>query len=106
MHQYPLWKSVTVLVALLLAVRLARPNLCGEAPALQMSRKDRAPFTGSMIPEFEQLLGREGIAYTDAFTDSDGRLSIRFDAVESQLAARDAIRQAYEGQFAIATTIA
>jgi len=106
MHQYPLWKSVTVLVALLLALVLALPNLFGEAPALQMSRKDRAPFTGSMIPEFEQLLGHEGIAYTDVFADSDGRLSIRFDAVENQLAARDAISQAYEGQFAIATTIA
>ena len=106
MHQYPLWKSVTVLVAVLLSLVLALPNLFGESPALQLSRKDRAAFTEAQVPEFEQLLVRDGIAHEDAHADSDGRLSIRFESVESQLAARDAISSAYEGQFAIATTFA
>ncbi len=55
MHQYPLWKSVTVLVVMLLAILLALPNLFGEAPALQMSRKDRAAFTRihELDPDFD-----------------------------------------------------
>ncbi len=106
MHQYPLWKSVTVLVAVLLSLVLALPNVFGESPALQLSRKDRAPFTEAQVPEFEQLLGRDGLAFSDVHADSDGRLSIRFESVESQLAARDAISKAYEGQYAIATTFA
>jgi len=106
MHQYPLWKSVTVLVVMLLAILLALPNLFGEAPALQMSRKDRAAFTSESVPEFEQLLQRESIAFEDGYVDSDGRMWIRFDDVEQQMAARDAIQKAYEGEFAVATTFA
>jgi len=106
MHQYPLWKSVTVLVVMLLAILLALPNLFGEAPALQMSRKDRAAFTSESVPEFQQLLSGQSIAFEDAYVDGDGRMWIRFDDVEQQLAARDAIQKAYEGQFAVATTFA
>jgi len=106
MHHYPLWKSVTVLVVLLVAFILALPNVFGEAPALQMSRKDRAAFTDGSVGEFGQLLGRESIAFDDAFVDDDGRMWIRFAGVEQQLAARDAIQKAYEGQFAVATTFA
>jgi preprotein translocase subunit SecD len=106
MHQYPLWKSITVLVVLLLAILFALPNLFGEAPALQMSRKDRAAFTSESAPEFERLLTQESIAFEDSYLDADGRMWIRFDEVEQQMAARDAILKAYEGQFAIATTFA
>ena len=106
MHQYPLWKSVTVLVVMLLAVLLALPNLFGEAPALQMSRKDRAAFTSESVPEFQQFLSGQSIAFEDAYVDGDGRMWIRFDDVEQQLAARDAVQKAYEGQFAVATTFA
>jgi len=105
MHHYPLWKSVTVVVVVLLAIVLALPNVFGETPALQMSRKDRAAFTEASLPEFGQLLEREGIPFDDSFVDPDGRAWIRFSEVEQQLAARDAIQKAYEGQFAIATTI-
>ena len=106
MHQYPLWKSVTVLVVMLLAILLALPNLFGEAPALQMSRKDRAAFTSESVPEFQQFLSGQSIAFEDAYVDGDGRMWIRFDDVEQQLAARDAVQKAYEGQFAVATTFA
>jgi len=106
MHQYPLWKSMTVLVVVLLSILLALPNLFGEAPALQMSRKDRAAFTSESVPEFEQLLSREAIAFEDSYVDGDGRMWIRFDDVEQQMAARDAIQKSYEGQFAVATTFA
>jgi preprotein translocase subunit SecD len=106
MHQYPLWKSATVLAVLLISIILALPNVFGETAALQMSRKDRAAFTSASIGEFEQLLGREGVAYEDAYVDADGRMWIRFDDVEKQLQARDAIQKAYEGEFAVATTFA
>jgi preprotein translocase subunit SecD len=106
MHQYPLWKGVTVLLVMLLAILFALPNLFGEAPALQMSRKDRAAFASDSAAEFEQLLARESIAFEDSYVDDDGRMWIRFSDVEQQMAARDAIQKAYEGQFAVATTFA
>ena len=106
MHQYPLWKGVTVLLVMLLAILFALPNLFGEAPALQMSRKDRAAFASDSAAEFEQLLARESIAFEDSYVDDDGRMWIRFSDVEQQMAARDAVQKAYEGQFAVATTFA
>ncbi|MBS1200086.1 MAG: SecD export rane protein [Proteobacteria bacterium] len=106
MHQYPLWKSMTVLAIVLASILLALPNVYGETAALQMSRKDRAAFTGADAGQFEQLLAREGIAYEDLYADADGRMWIRFDGVERQLEARDAINKAFEGQFAVATTFA
>jgi len=106
MHHYPLWKSMTVLVVMLVALVLALPNVFGETPALQMQRKDRTAFTTSQVPEFRKLLDGDHIAYKDAYVDSEGRMWIRFSDVEEQLAARDAIQKAYEGQFAVATTFA
>ncbi len=106
MHQYPLWKSMTVLAVMLLAIIFALPNLFGETAALQLSRKDRAAFTEATSGEVERLLNEQSIPFEDAFVDGDGRLWIRFEEVDNQLAARDAINKAFEGQFAVATTFA
>ena len=37
MNRYPLWKYVTIVVALLIALLYALPNLYGEAPGVQVS---------------------------------------------------------------------
>ncbi|MBX3702967.1 MAG: protein translocase subunit SecD [Steroidobacteraceae bacterium] len=106
MRHFPAWKSVMVLVVMLLAALIALPNVFGESPALQLSRRDRAAFTEAAIPEFGGLLGGAGIAFESAAVDRDGRLLIRFADVTQQLQARDLIARQYEGQFAIATTFA
>jgi preprotein translocase subunit SecD len=105
MTTYPLWKRITVLVVMLAALLLALPNFFGEAPALQLSRKDRGLFEPAATAQFEQLLRREGIPYDDAYV-RDGRLWLRFVGVTEQLRARDAIERQWEGQYAVATTFA
>ena len=37
MNRYPLWKYVTIVVALLIASLYALPNLFGEAPGVQVT---------------------------------------------------------------------
>ncbi len=106
MFKFPVWKSVTVLVVMLLATLLALPNVFGESPALQLSRRDRAAFTPDSIAEFEKLLTTSGMPFEQVKIDDAGRLWIRFEDVDKQLAARDLIAQQYEGQYAIATTFA
>ena len=106
MSKFPVWKSVTVLVVMLIATLVALPNVFGESPALQLSRRDRAEFTEAAIPEFGSLLGSAGVPYDAVTIDDAGRLWIRFAGVDQQLKARDLIAQRYEGQFAIATTFA
>src|SRR5258706_383865 len=46
MNRYPLWKSLLFAGVMLLALVLALPNVFGEAPALQLSRKDGELFAG------------------------------------------------------------
>ena len=91
---------------LLVAMLLALPNIYGESPALQLSRRDRAVFDAAAVTEFESLLRGVPIPFEETYVDDDGRLWIRFGAVADQLKARDLIQSSYEGQFAIATTFA
>ncbi len=106
MQRYPFWKGALLSALMLAAILLALPNVYGESPALQLSRRDRATFDAAAVTEFESLLRGEQIPFEEAFVDDAGRLWIRFDAVPGQLAARDLIQGRYEGQFAIATTFA
>ncbi len=106
MQRYPLWKGVLLGALMLAAILLALPNLYGESPALQLSRRDRVVFDAASVTEFEGLLRGAQIGFEESYVDADGRLWIRFKAVPEQLKARDLIQSRYEGQFAIATTFA
>ena len=51
MQRYPLWKGVLVAAVTVAAILIALPNLYGESPALQLSRRDRAEFTPDSVTE-------------------------------------------------------
>ena len=106
MHAYPVWKSLTVLVVLLLSVLFALPNVFGEAPALQMTRKDRVAIDASAVGEVRDLLRAESVVFDEAFRDEAGRMWVRFDDVEEQMRARDLVNRTFEGRYAVATTFA
>jgi preprotein translocase subunit SecD len=106
MNRYPLWKSLLFAAVMLLALVLALPNVFGEAPALQLSRKDGELFVGNTaVQQFRDLLEREKVAIDTAFVQ-DGRIVLRFADVPSQLKARDLIEASAPGAYAIATTFA
>jgi preprotein translocase subunit SecD len=106
MNRYPLWKSLLFIGVMLVALLLSLPNLFGEAPALQLSRKDREPFGGpAAVQQFEALLKRENVVYDTAYLQ-DERVIIRFPDVPGQLRARDLIENSAPGTYAIATTFA
>jgi preprotein translocase subunit SecD len=106
MARYPLWKGILLSAILLAGLLLALPNVYGESPALQLSRRDRAPVDETAASQIETALKGAGIAYDERFIDGDGRLWLRFGAVPAQLAARDLIQRQAEGQYAIAMTFA
>ncbi|MCZ8132315.1 MAG: protein translocase subunit SecD [Steroidobacteraceae bacterium] len=106
MNRYPLWKSLLFAVTMLIALLLALPNVFGEAPALQLSRKDGELFEGAdAVQPFADLLTREKVTFDDAHT-ADGRVVIRFPDVPTQLRARDVLEASAPGRYAIATTFA
>jgi preprotein translocase subunit SecD len=106
MNRYPLWKSLLFAAVMLLALVLALPNVFGEAPALQLSRKDGELFVGATaLQQFRDLLARDNLVPDTAFVQ-DGRIVLRFQDVPSQLKARDLIETSAPGAYAIATTFA
>jgi preprotein translocase subunit SecD len=101
MHTYPAWRLWLVAVVVAAALLLALPNVFGDAPALQLSRDDRAAFTDQNQAAVNGILEQQGIAVDAAWLEGD-RLVLRFDAVEQQLLARDAIKAAAPREYLIA----
>ena len=101
MHNYPAWKIWLVAIVMLVALLLALPNVFGEAPALQLSRNDRAAFNDQTQAAVTGILAGKGVPVDAEYREGD-RLVLRFDSVERQLAARDAIRTAAPREYLIA----
>jgi preprotein translocase subunit SecD len=105
-QRYPVWKGVLVAAVTVAAILIALPNLYGESPALQMSRRDRAQFTPESVTEISGALQGAKIPAEEVYVDDEGRLWARFARVDDQLKARDLIQGRSGGQYAIALTSA
>ncbi len=101
MHSYPAWKIWLFFIVMLVALLLAMPNFFGEGPALQLSRNDRAAITEQGRDEVSGMLAGRSLEPAAAYLEDD-RLVLRFDSVEQQQAARDAIREASPDEYLIA----
>jgi preprotein translocase subunit SecD len=101
MHTYPAWKIWLVAIVLLAALVLALPNVFGEGPALQLSRNDRTAFTDQTQAAVTGILSGKAIPVEAEYREGD-RLVLRFDTVDDQLKARDAIRAAAPREYLIA----
>jgi preprotein translocase subunit SecD len=101
MHSYPAWRLWLVAIVMLLALVLALPNVFGEAPALQLSRDDRAPFNEQSQAGVTAVLAAKGIPVEAAHLEGD-RLVLRFANAEQQLAARNTIQQGTKGEYLVA----
>src|SRR5574343_1093828 len=94
MNRYPLWKYVTIVVALLIATLYTVPNFFGEAPAVQLSAAQATvKLDTSSVVAVEQALAAQGL--TAAAVQFDGQsVKARFDSTDDQIKARDAIDRA------------
>ena len=106
MQRYPLWKGVLLAAIMVAAVLFALPNVYGESPALQLSRRDRGTFDAASAASIRDELAKATIPADEVYVDGDGRLWARFERVDDQLKARDLIQREHEGQYAIALTSA
>ena len=101
MHTYPAWRLWLVAIVMAVALVLALPNVFGDAPALQLSRDDRAAFNEQTQATVTGILESKGIPVDAAWLEGD-RLVLRFDDAAQQLAARDAITGAAPREYLIA----
>ncbi|WP_028602880.1 protein translocase subunit SecD [Ottowia thiooxydans] len=94
MNRYPLWKYAVIVVALLVAVIYALPNLFGEAPAVQVSAgKTTTKIDISTQERVEQALKSAGVEPSMLTLDA-GSVRARFATPDEQLKAKDALERA------------
>ena len=98
MNRYPLWKYLTVLVALILGVLYTLPNFFGESPAVQISSaKSTVKVDPDMLGRVQGLLQQGGIASNGSSFERNGPVGtvrFRFANTDVQIQARDLIERA------------
>lgn len=94
MNRYPLWKYVTLVVALLIATLYTLPNFFGEAPAVQVSAgKATVKLDVGMVTRVQEALATHNLQ-AQAIQFDGNSVKARFDSTDVQIKARDAIDQA------------
>src|SRR5690554_6966683 len=98
MNRYPLWKYLTVLVALVLGVLYTLPNFFGESPAVQVSSaKSTIKVEPEMLQRVQSLLQQADITTTGSSFERNGpvgTIRFRFANTDIQIKARDLIERA------------
>ena len=105
MNQYPLWKYLLVLAALLAGLIYTLPNLYGESPAVQVS-----PLRTSLKAD-AALQDRVGSILKAANLDpelvmlEDNSVKARFASTDSQLKAKDALAKQLGEDYVVALNL-
>jgi preprotein translocase subunit SecD len=93
MNRYPLWKYLIILVALVIGLLYALPNLFGEAPAVQVSpARSSVKVDETTVTRVEQALERQSLKATQIQFEGSS-VKARFDTTDNQIKARDAIEK-------------
>ncbi len=92
MNRYPLWKYITIAVALLIGVLYTIPNFFGESPAVQISSgKATIKVDSSLMTQVEQVLKKEGIQSDGMVFETlgtQGTIRVRFPNTDIQFKAK------------------
>jgi len=91
MNRYPLWKYLIIIAVVLVSSLYALPNLFPSQPAVQVTAVDDAPLNNALLESIQQTLTQQNF-HPKAVEFEDGKLLVRFDNTDTQLAAADAIK--------------
>ncbi len=104
LNQYPLWKYIALIVALVFGTIYALPNLFGEDPAVQVSHRTKS-LTQEDTLLIEQTLANSNITIKSSEI-IEGRALVRFDDENVQLQAADVLKSSLEKQYLVALNLA
>ena len=94
MNRYPLWKYAILLIALLVGLVYTLPNLFGEAPAVQVSSgRATLKIDTSVAARVEETLTQAGLK-ADFVQFEGNSVKARFNDIDAQIKAKDAIGKA------------
>ncbi|MFZ2267806.1 MAG: protein translocase subunit SecD [Azonexus sp.] len=95
MNRYPLWKYITVAIALVLGFIYTLPNFFGESPAVQLSSaKVTLKIDEKAQSRVVEALVAAGITHDGIQLDPNG-VKTRFKDTDTQLKAKDILEKAF-----------
>ncbi|MEO6696904.1 MAG: protein translocase subunit SecD [Gammaproteobacteria bacterium] len=104
-NQYPLWKYLLVLIAVVAGALYAVPNLYGEDPALQVSPTRTTRVDSATLARVQDILKQNTLSYKSIGLDTHGLL-VRFADTETQLKAKDKVKEALGNDYVVALNLA
>ena len=95
MNRYPLWKYITVAIALVLGFVYTLPNFFGESPAVQVSSaKATIKVDQKALARAEEALKAAGITHDGIQLDFNG-VKTRLTDTDTQLKAKDVLEKTF-----------
>ncbi|MFA5959285.1 MAG: protein translocase subunit SecD [Tatlockia sp.] len=103
-NKYPLWKNIMLIALVVIGLMYAIPNLYSEDPAVQVS----SPTTVDMDQLSQQVvtLLNEAKIPNRGIAISGDHLEIRFNSPDTQLLAKDVIKNGLGSQYTVALNLA
>ena len=105
-NRFPLWKNLLIIVALVLGVLYALPNLYGADPAVQVSPQRGATIDEALESRISKILKAAQLSPL-AVERQANKLLIRFKTTDEQLKAADLLRESLgEDRYVVALNLA
>lgn len=105
MNRYPVWRYILILVLVVLGVIYALPNLYGDDAAVQISMKGGAVLPTNLVPEIEQTLTQQKIAYQSVEQEPNSYL-VRLSHADDQSKAQDVLQAKLGDTYSVALNLA
>lgn len=105
LNQYPLWKYIALLLALVLGIIYALPNLYGDDESLQISALHNAPVDATLQTRVGEMLNQQDVKPL-GIELQPGRLLVRLKDSADQLRAQDIVKSALKRKYTVALNLA
>ncbi|SEO42678.1 protein translocase subunit SecD [Aquisalimonas asiatica] len=105
MNRYPLWKYLVLIIAIVIGVLYALPNVFGEDPSVQITPVRGAVETTEIERQAREVLDEEGKEYIATEVDEE-RVLIRFRSSDAQVDAADLLRARLGNDVTVALNLA
>ena len=103
-NKYPLWKNLMLIVIAVVGLIYAIPNLYTENPVVQISSETPVDYD-ALKSQIEDILKKDNLPYKSTIVLNNS-VEVVFSSPDSQLLARDDIKNALGSQYTVALNLA
>ncbi|KTD41971.1 protein translocase subunit SecD [Legionella parisiensis] len=103
-NKYPLWKNLMLIIIAVIGFIYAIPNLYTENPVVQISSETPVDYD-ELKNQIEGILKKDNLPFKSLNAQNEG-VEVVFSSTDSQLLARDTIKNALGSQYTVALNLA